>query len=463
MNHNKTDKSSSDNGNLSEWNKVKDGSFTNINSATSDFFVFENAEQQFPVWTIILIGVLLLLGSSTALYLLSKPSTPKPLINFDGHLPFITIQSQDSCNIQVIGQIEDKKENINNNFNAIFNVNNYASRNINYRASFSTPNYVESLLLGLQRHTDDLLSMNAIDRIYETGNSPPADMEVEELPIAEYIKIRPPAKIYPLIYSLKTPYTPLPQQLPEIILPMMDSIVVSPRSKFHIELTGGGLLSYSSYDPMSEAAELRNSHTASLFGFHYGIKIQQRLNRHLFMFTGLDQQVYYQDIDFIAERPAKFGPEGAIYDWQYSNDPTYREVVSALGDTTIAGMQVRRVTQRNKYRSTQLRSGLGLTLGNENWRLHPSIGVVFGVLDRAKGWNVTDDLSVLEYSTTDDIFEKLQLMSIAGIDIQRRLNDIFYLKLGYQYRQQWNNAAIGDGLDYKPGFHYLSVGVQMDL
>lgn len=441
---------------LSEWDNVKDGTFTNINAASYNFFVFEKAEQYFPLQIVSAVVFVLLVSLSGWLYLLYEPQTPKRLFELDSHLLEMAYDNACHGDVKQNSMISNKHVGAERNINNIFNtIKSDDLKAVGYYR-ISTSDYVESLLMRLQQETDNLLNSNPVSVTSTVDYGPyltsTASSEQELLPV------RPPAKIYPLVLQVPTPSVSLPDLMPTV-LPFKNESTL--RTPLYLSLTGGGLTSFSVFKSNNVAAQLRNAHTSNLRGYHYGLQARKIIGRSAFLKFGIDQQHYFQDVEMTVERLFDEKPHAEV-SWRYAT-PEHQEINEIHGDTTIAGMEIRRFVQHNKYSSTQVSMGWGYTLGNDKWQYRPAFSMGMGVLDDASGWTLGENLELIEYGVVDDLFQRIQLFSVAGLEVERKIGEYVGFHLGYQYRQQWSNATSEKDLSFRPGFHYLSAGIQIKL
>ena len=224
---------------------------------------------------------------------------------------------------------------------------------------------------------------------------------------------------------------------------------------------GGGVLSNGRYQGSSTAADLRNSFTSSLFGYEGGLEWRLPVMRRSDIALGIGYQAVFQNIDSYTERQVPVEQPNTI------THVTYFRVGGRTsyeyGDTSLTGTEKNRLVQYNSRHKLLLSAAWGRQISWRSWALRASLGVVGQNNLRSEGRTLAADGAVMSYESTSPILRSWQLQSNVGFQISRSLGSSFAIELKYQWRRQWTNSSLEDGLIWRPNFHFLGAGVSIRL
>jgi hypothetical protein len=223
-------------------------------------------------------------------------------------------------------------------------------------------------------------------------------------------------------------------------------------------LTYAGLaLSPQNYRGTSPIADFRNNNTDHYTGYAIGIKALAPTGKRSFLLMGVEQEFGYQYLDVYIEREVEVLKENALL--SVTNYLVGSHSVHVYGDTTVAGLEKTRLAQYNEFVTSRISLGWGMQWENKNWQFRPQIALVGGWLNRASGRTIAEDYAVQEYNNDNPIYSRWQLMSSAGVDVEKQISSRMGLFVGYQFNKQWNNASVESDLTLRPAFHRLSAGI----
>ncbi|MBI1228016.1 MAG: hypothetical protein GC192_22480 [Bacteroidetes bacterium] len=231
----------------------------------------------------------------------------------------------------------------------------------------------------------------------------------------------------------------------------------SQKGKWRFAATGGILASFSGYSGSSAAATLRNDHTSPYPGYHLGLDAWAPLGKKSYLQLGLDRQVASQNIDIYTERPVDILQKNVLVHLVHyvvggRTEGTY-------GDTLVTAIQKNRLVHYNSFKSVQLQAGYVRVFERQHWVFSPFAGLAGGLLTSAEGVTVAVDKSIFAYNNAAPIFERFQFKTLAGMELERKLNGQISLLLRYRFEKQWNNASTEVGLELRPSYHLLSIGI----
>ncbi len=261
----------------------------------------------------------------------------------------------------------------------------------------------------------------------------------------------------PLIEDKEPPHIELNiQMLPPTATPQKKE-----RSKALLAAYGGGIYSNSEYEGPSFAGALRNTFTSPLFGYEFGVEWRQPLMSHSEIGLGVGYQSVFQNIDSYTERQVPVEVTNAVVEithFRVGDRTSYEH-----GDVTTAGTEKNRLVQYNSQRNLLLSAKWNQQVQWRSWRVRASAGVIGLKTMQTEGRTLAADGAIIAYDQENPILHSWQLQSQLGLMISRPLNAKVALEVGYQWRRQWSNTSLEDGLIWRPDVHFLGAGMTIRL
>lgn len=229
------------------------------------------------------------------------------------------------------------------------------------------------------------------------------------------------------------------------------------KGQWAVVATGGTVLSFSKYSGNSNAENLRNDNTSPFFGYQFGVEAFAPLSSKSRITFGVNRAVVYQNIDIQTFRQVQELQENALL--HVTHYAVGNRVAEVHGDTLVTGIERNRLVKYNEFKSIRAHAGYMRDFKKENWSFSPFAGMSFGFIDHQDGYTVAQDNSIFAFNNDNPIFNRLQVNSMAGIAVERKIGKSISLLFQYRIDQQWNNASAEDELNLRPANHYLSAGI----
>ena len=210
----------------------------------------------------------------------------------------------------------------------------------------------------------------------------------------------------------------------------------------------------------STAVGLRNDNTTAHQGFHIDLGVEAPLGKSLFAIASMSYQQSLQEIDISTEREVEVTKRNVLL--HVTHFVVGNRSSEVYGDTTVIGIEKNRLHYTNTYRWVHLNAGAGYRYTRAGWSVSPTLGAAFGRM-WAQGYTVANDGAIIPIDGENAIYRAESYKLWGGVAVERAITSQLNLSLGYRFDKQLNNASSEEGVEFKPLFHRVSVGLSVNL